>query len=84
VRSGKRCIKAPRHIKTKHKPKRCASIVTFGSFTHADSAGLNMLRFTGRPRGRKLKPGRYALRAVARNIAGKASPPLTTRFRIIR
>ena len=50
----------------------------------ADLAGSDRLRFTGRVRGGKLKPGPYQLRAVARNSAGKSGAPVTKSFRIIR
>jgi hypothetical protein len=83
VRAGKRCVKPPSHPKaTRAKPKVCKSVAVLGSFIHADHPGQNRLRFTGRARGRKLLPGRYQLRAVARNGAGKSSSPTTKDFRI--
>jgi hypothetical protein len=54
-----------------------------GSFTHADVAGANRFRFTGRVGGRKLRPGSYRLRAVARNAAG-VGPPAFKPFHITR
>src|SRR5205085_1372518 len=65
VREGGRCVRPPKHPNTK--PKPCRRLVSLGSFTHTDRAGSNHLHFTGRVHGRKLKPGRYKLRAIARN-----------------
>jgi virginiamycin B lyase len=82
IRKGKRCVKAPKHPPAKR--GRCMRLVVLGSFTNADRAGDNRLRFAGRVRGRKLKPGRYQLRAVARNGAGQTGRAVLTRFRIKR
>jgi hypothetical protein len=82
VRKGKRCVRAPKH--PKRKAKRCQRLVSLGTFTHTDGAGPNRLRFTGRLRSKKLKPGRYKLRAIARSSAGKTGAPATKGFRIIR
>jgi hypothetical protein len=46
--------------------------------------GTNRFRFTGRLRGRKLRPGRYRLRCVATDQAGNTSRRKYTRFRIVR
>jgi hypothetical protein len=77
-RKGAACVKAK---KRPPKAKRCTRYVKAGSFSHADTAGPNRFRFTGRVGGRKLKPGAYRLRVVARNSAG-AGKPATRRFRI--
>ncbi len=54
-----------------------------GSFSHAGtSAKLNAVRFSGRIGGRRLAPGRYRLRAVAKDAAGNASTARTATFRI--
>jgi hypothetical protein len=76
--SGKSCVKH-----AKRKAKRCTLYQPVGSFTHADVAGANKFRFTGRLNGRKLKPGSYVLQAVTANTAGKGKPVFKT-FRIIR
>jgi uncharacterized delta-60 repeat protein len=81
VRKGKRCVKPPRRPSTR--AKRCTRWVAMGSSAHKDVAGKNKLRFTGRVKNRKLAPGRYRLRAVAR-FAGRAGAPVTTSFRIVR
>jgi hypothetical protein len=54
-----------------------------GSFTHADSAGTNALRFTGRLAGRPLASGRYRLTASAESAAGR-SAPVSAAFAIAR
>jgi hypothetical protein len=51
-----------------------------GAFTHRGSSGTNSFRFSGRIRGRRLRPGRYRL--VAR-IPG-ATALRRTGFRIVR
>jgi parallel beta-helix repeat protein len=84
VREGKRCVTAPRGKPKGKKRKGCQRLVALGSFAHADRPGRNRLRFTGRIRGRKLRPGPYQLRAQAKSSAGKTSRPLTQRFRIKR
>ena len=53
-----------------------------GSFTHVDAAGANRPHFSGRLRGRKLKPGSYRLQAVARNAAGQSSATMVASFRV--
>jgi hypothetical protein len=54
-----------------------------GGFTHAGKAGANRFKFTGRLRGRKLKPGRYRLVEVAVDAAGNKSATERVRFRIV-
>ncbi|HEX4466342.1 MAG TPA: hypothetical protein VH025_04085, partial [Solirubrobacteraceae bacterium] len=80
-RSGKKCVRATRHNK---RHRRCTRFVKVGSFTHKDAAaGTIRFRFSGRVSGRKLKPGRYRLTAVARNPAGAGSP-LSISFTVVR
>jgi hypothetical protein len=79
-RRGTRCVKARRRPP---KAKRCTRYVKVGTFRHADAAGPNRLRFTGRVRGRKLKPGAYRLRAVPRTAAGSGKA-VARPFRIKR
>jgi uncharacterized repeat protein (TIGR01451 family) len=76
VRKGKRCVAAPRK-----KPKNCTRFVRRGTFVHADTAGQNRFRFTGRVRGKTLKPGRYRLTARAANVTGR-SKTLTANFKV--
>jgi len=80
VRRGGKCV-APSRRHTKHKLKRCTRRIRLGSFTHHDRAGTNRFHFTGRLRGRKLKPGTYLLGATVR-VSNLASTTLQARFRI--
>jgi hypothetical protein len=82
VRNGKRCVKAPKRKQAKQ--RRCRRLVSLGTFSHADRAGQNRLRFTGRVRAKTLTLGRYQLRAVARNSAGETSRAITNSFQIKR
>ena len=63
--------------------RRCTRYLTITSFTHADHAGLNRLRFTGRIAEHKLPPGRYRLLAIARSGA-RTSAPRQAGFQIKR
>jgi hypothetical protein len=47
------------------------------------AAGANSFHFTGRVRRRKLRPGKYVLRAVPR-VGGKPGSARTVKFRIVR
>jgi uncharacterized repeat protein (TIGR01451 family) len=80
VKKGKRCV-APPKKKPKKKPVRCTRFLKRGTFSRANKAGPVSFHFNARVKGKLLKPGRYRLRAVARNSAG-ASLPLTASFRI--
>ena len=81
-RAGGRCVKPGR---SNRRARRCTRYVTLGgSFTHRGKAGNNRFKFSGRLRGRKLRPGRYRLRAVATDPAGNKSRAKRSRFRIVR
>jgi subtilisin-like proprotein convertase family protein len=67
---------------SKSKP-RCKRYLPLGSFTHADVAGANKLKFSGRLKGRGLKPGRYKLAVVAKGADGKASNTLEAPFTVL-
>jgi hypothetical protein len=85
-RAGKseRCGKAPkRSTRSSRRAKRCVYFRTLGSFSHADSAGANRLRFSGRVAGSTLTPGSYRLSATARS-AGGTSAARTVSFTIKR
>ncbi len=81
VKSGGHCVKPTK--RNRHR-RRCTRYVTQrGSFDHADSPGANSLRFTGRLRNRKLKPGRYRLIATPTDTAGNKGKAVRRAFRII-
>ena len=81
-RSHGGCLKPTR---SNRRGKRCTRyVLQRGSFAHGGKAGQNKLRFRGRLRGRKLKAGRYRLRALALDAAGNRSRRKRARFRIVR
>lgn len=55
-----------------------------GRLSDAGVAGANTRRFRARIGGRRLRPGRYTARAVARDASGNYSSPRKVRFRIVR
>jgi hypothetical protein len=83
VRSGKRCVAPPRHRAKHKKLKRCTRLLTLGSFSHVDRAGVNNLRFSGRLRAKKLAPATYTLTATPK-LGGRAGRKLTAHFTIKR
>jgi hypothetical protein len=71
--------------RTNRTAKRCTRYKLLrGGFTHTGETGQNKFRFSGRLGGRKLRPGRYRLRAVATDAAGNESPLKRSRFRVVR
>ena len=79
--SGRRCV---RPTARNRGAKRCTRFVKVrGSFSHADVAGANSFRFTGRIRKQALKPGSYRLDASPR-AGGKIGRTVSVRFRIVR
>lgn len=64
------------------KHRRCNRRMAVGSFTHHDHKGANRVHFTGRVRGRALRPGRYVLRMIAA-LAGQKSHAVTATFRVL-
>jgi hypothetical protein len=81
-RVGRRCV-APR--RSNRRRRKCTRFVAVpGSFARDGVIGANRFRFTGRLRGRKLRPGSYRLRATARDVAENVSRPASRSFRIVR
>jgi hypothetical protein len=68
----------------KRKGGKCVRYRTIGRFKHADGAGLNRFRFTGRIGGKALRAGHYRLTSRPVNSAGKAGPGHTNLFTIVR
>ena len=81
--SGKsrKCGAAPKHPGSGS--VRCTYYRSLGSFTHADTSGLNAVLFTGRAGGRALARGTYRLSVTAVSAEG-ASTPRTAAFTITR
>jgi CSLREA domain-containing protein len=80
VRKNGRCVAPPRHGGG---GRPCKRFVKVGAFTHADKAGHNGFRFTGRVAGSALKPGAYELEATPR-LGGLSGAARTARFTITR
>ena len=55
-----------------------------GKFTQSGAAGPNVRPFRRIVGGRRLRPGRFRARVVARDAAGNYSTPVRVRFRIAR
>ncbi len=83
VKKGKKTV-CTKPTRKNRKHRRCTRVVTLkGSFTRNGVAGKNSFHFTGRLRGRRLKPGRYRLVATP-SANGKTGNPTSTGFRIVR
>jgi hypothetical protein len=66
------------------KRARCTRFATLrGSFTHSGQTGTNSFRFSGRLRGKKLRPGHYRLVVVATDAARNKSKPKRAKFRVV-
>jgi N-acetylneuraminic acid mutarotase len=76
-----RCVRATR---ANRRRRRCTRWVAVGRFRHADAAGANSFRFSGRVGGAALLPGRFRLSVSARAGRGSASAARAVGFRIVR
>ena len=80
-RKGKaRCVR-PRKGK---RARRCVRWLKAGTVTAREGGGRQSTRFSGRLRGKPLKPGRYRATVVATDSAGQKSKPRRVSFRIVR
>jgi hypothetical protein len=66
------------------KARRCVRFLKVGSLSIQAQAGRQSLRFSGRLRGKPLKPGGYRATIVAVDSAGQASDPRRVSFRVVR
>jgi hypothetical protein len=64
--------------------KKCVFFKRVGRITVTAKAGRNRTKFSGKLRGRRLRPGRYRAVAVATDSAGGKSAPKSVAFRIVR
>ncbi len=81
-RAGGRCLRATR---SNRRAKKCTRYKLIrGSFIHQGHVNSNRVTFSGRLRGRKLKPGRYRLRGVATDLASNRSRLKRIRFQVAR
>jgi hypothetical protein len=76
-----RCLK-PSRRNAKGKP--CIRWLAVGLLKASEQAGSQGTPFTGRFKGRALKPGRYRARVVAKDGAGARSRESRAGFRIVR
>jgi hypothetical protein len=83
VKKGKKIV-CSKPTRKNRKRKACKRTVTLkGSFSRNGAAGANSFHFSGRLRGRKLKPGRYRLVATP-SAGGVNGKPTSSAFRIVR
>jgi len=67
----------------KGKPACALLLPAKGSFSVAGAAGPNSVGFSGRLRGKALKPGAYRLFATAKGASGAKSSPVSAGFTIL-
>ena len=79
---GKVCRPLSRANRKKAKCTRWVAVT--GSASEAGKAGTNRCRFTGRVKGRALKPGTYRLSITAKTARSAASKVRTATFRVVR
>jgi hypothetical protein len=81
---GRKCV-APRKAPRGRKCTRWRKRATLRRNT---ASGLNSVPFSGRVGAggitRRLAPGRYRFRVIARDVAGNKSDPASVRFRVVR
>ena len=81
-RARRRCTRPTRRNR---RARRCTRWPRLrGGFSHAGAAGLNSFRFSGRLRGRPLRPGRHRLVAVPVDLTGNRGKAARKSFRILR
>jgi hypothetical protein len=76
-----RCLAA---TPARRKRARCNRYVTIGSISAPGKAGRNSLAFSGRLKGRALKPGSYRASLTATDAAGQRSAVRTVSLRVVR
>ncbi len=80
-KKGRRCV-AP--TRKNRKARRCTRYLRLkGSFSRTSKYGLNSFHFTGRLRGKRLRPGRYRLVMVATDASANRSKPKRAAFRVV-
>jgi hypothetical protein len=62
---------------------RCVRFVKVTVLSAQEGGGNQFTAFSGRVRGKALKPGPYRARIVAADAAGQASAPRQVSFRIV-
>jgi Domain of unknown function (DUF4394) len=80
-RVGRRCLAA---TPARRKRAKCARYAAVGSISATGKAGRNSLAFSGRLKGRALKPGSYRASFTATDAAGQRSAVRAVSFRVVR
>ncbi len=80
-RSGKRCVKPRPSLRKK---RACTRYVRAGTLVRSGRQGANTVKFTGRIGKRALRRGNHRLTVSAKDLAGNASKPKRTSFRVVR
>ena len=80
-RKGKRCVAPTR--KLRH-ARKCTRTVTLGTFTRNLPAGTARVPFSGRLKGRKLKPGSYMLTLTPTDPPGNHGRSASIRFKVVK
>lgn len=78
---GKVCKPVTKGNRKRHKCTRWVAVA--GAATEAGKSGTNRCGFTGRVKGRALKPGTYRLGITAKTARSAASKPRTAGFKIV-
>jgi aldose sugar dehydrogenase len=79
---GTRCRKLAEGNRGRRRCRRYSRLR--GGFTHRGKAGANGFRFSGRLRGRRLRPGGYRLVARPTDAARNRGKSVRARFRVLR
>jgi hypothetical protein len=81
VRGKNRCVKPTR--RNSH-ARKCKRYRRAGKLSAREQAGSQSMPFSGRLRGRPLRPGRYRARIVAVDSLGAKSSERRLKFRVVR
>ncbi len=79
-RVGKTC---QRPTKANASKRKCVRLKVIGSIGAKGKAGKNKRKFSGRLKGRALKPGKYRATATATDSAGGKSTPRSAGFKVV-
>jgi hypothetical protein len=81
-KSGRRCVAPSKRLRS---AKRCVRKTTLpGKVTKQGTIGLNLIKFSGKLRGRPLAPGPYTLALTLPRLGATRAVTTTKAFRILR
>jgi hypothetical protein len=84
-RGTKRCVVLTRkRARSKHKGKACTRWQRAGRLKALQQAGAQSMPFSGRFKGRALRPGSYRARVRAKDAGGARSRERRVSFKIVR